>query len=213
MIGSLFIPRNNLRPGLAVGRRGTIARGLVGLLALLGCLDVGRAGAQPVVRWTTNFYTVTGSTPREIRQSLNQHRPWKRSQEIDAHTTWSVTWKYTVISGGGGCRPETVTTEVSIVTSLPRYVPPTNAPVELRTRWARYFGALARHEAEHAAIGRAAALDVQGALSGFGERPNCDLLREALNARGAALLEQRRREEREMDQRTRHGANDGARFP
>ena len=180
------------------------------LLAMLLALV---AEAQDTLKWTTNYYRVTGLTPRQVRHSMTAARPWRDRNDSDAVTAWTVTWNYTVVPTSQGCRPENVRTVTTITTTLPLFVPPTNAPPELLQRWAQYFTALARHEAQHAAMATGAAEEILAGLNATVERRDCPSLQRELTALAGALDERRRWAEREMDQRTRPGAADGARFP
>jgi len=192
--------------------------GLAGLARLAGLLFAGFFGlgadavAQNVVRWTTNYYSVTGATVREIRRSLNTSRPWRNRETIDAATTWRVEWKFGMDTTAGGCRISDVSTVTTITTTLPRYIPSTNAPAEVVQRWVKYFGALARHEAVHGEIAKAAGVEIQGALAAH-SASDCPNLRHQVEAAANSILTRRRREEKEMDVRTQHGGTEGARFP
>ena len=186
---------------------------LVVLLLCCGGMIEGELLAQNVVRWTTNYYVVTGATVREVRRSLTASRPWRDREPIDAATTWRVDWKFGLDSSGGGCRLSDVSTVTTITTTLPRYVPSTNSPPELVQHWVKYFSALAKHEAAHAAIGRLAGAEIQSHLAGHHSSTDCATLRRQADAAANGILNRRRREEREMDQQTQHGATEGARFP
>src|SRR5689334_18835720 len=115
-------------------RRSTSRRGLhrgpdgwrmLGLSLSLGLVGLGvmpvASEAQPSLRWTTNYYQVTGETPREIRRSISEARPWRNRSDSDATTTWTVTWNYTTVSGEEGCPAETVRTVTTIATTLPLF--------------------------------------------------------------------------------------------
>lgn len=183
------------------------------VVALGGMFLAAAAQAQSVVRWTTNYYRVTGLSAREIRQSIDQARPWRPRNEFDAMTSWTVTWSFSVTPSGEGCQVGAVRTVATIATTMPMLVPATNRPVELWQRWARYYAALARHEAEHASIAKAAAAEIQARLSAGGGGGDCATVRRELQAVAESILDRHRREDQAMDQRTRHGAGDGARFP
>jgi predicted secreted Zn-dependent protease len=189
---------------------------IIGMVLGIGCfLSMGRVEgrAADILKWTTNYYRVTGSTPLELRRSISQMRPWRNRNSSDAVTTWNVTWQYAVVPGPSGCRADSIRMTTTITTMLPLFVPPTNPPPELLKRWAEYFTALTRHEALHAAFATGAAAEIRGVLSSGGAHAHCEALQRDLNGRASAVLDRRRREEREMDVRTRHGAADGARFP
>ncbi len=217
MIGSWFIRRNDRftipargpRSGARRGWRFRIGLAAGGLLALAAA----PAWGQGDVRSTTNYYRVSGATLREIRQSLNQRRPWRDRAQVDAMTVWTVTWKYGLVTTALGCRAENFQIHTVITTTLPLYGSSTNVSPEVKGRWAGYFQALAAHEARHAGIASRAAAEVQSRLAGVGERASCAALQAELNALGESVLARHRAEEREMDRTSHHGAVDGARFP
>jgi predicted secreted Zn-dependent protease len=184
---------------------------LAGLMVWSGGLGTGLF-AQNIVRWTTNYYVVTGASVREIRRSMTEARPWRNRETVDAATTWRVEWKFAMNSSGVVCHMTDVSTVTTIATTLPRYVPPTNAAPELVERWVKYFGALARHETVHAEMAKATGVEIQNTLRAE-SAADCALLRRQADAVGNSILSRRRREERELDLRTQHGGTEGARFP
>ncbi len=185
---------------------------LIVLLWWLGAMHEGGLLAQNIVRWTTNYYTVTGATVREIRRSMNAARPWRNREGVDASTTWKVEWKY-ALDSSGGCAVSDVSTVTTIATTLPRYIPPTNVATEVVQQWVKYFSALAKHEAVHAGIGTSAATEIQAHLASHAAMSDCVSLRRSLDAAANGILNRRRRDERDLDVRTQHGATEGARFP
>src|ERR1051326_27346 len=63
------------------------------ILCLLGAL----AGqAQEVVKVTTNYYTIRASTIGELRAALDEGRPWKNHEQVDARTEWNIQWSYRI---------------------------------------------------------------------------------------------------------------------
>ena len=100
------------------------------------------AAAQDRLRWTTNYYTVTGTTLPEIRQSVRQSRPWKEKKELDGMTEWRVTWQFGLMPTAGGCRCSSFGTQTAITITLPRWIAPTNAPDAIRQTWQKYAAAL-----------------------------------------------------------------------
>lgn len=170
-----------------------------------------RVWSQDSVRWATNYYAVAGATPSEVRMAMNRARPWR--ENIDAMTAWRVEWKYATVKGPAGCRPESITTSTTITMTLPRYVPPTNAEPAIKERGARYFGALVRHELQHGANGLAAAGAVRDRIVATGNRSDCGALDRDVTAGVNATLATHRAKDRELDERTRHGATEGAQFP
>ena len=162
------------------------------------------AGAQNSVVWTTNFYSVTGASFREIRRSIATSRPFQDG--FDGDTRWSVDWKFTLADTGNGCSCSTFSITTKIVTTLPRWTPPTNVFPEVKEQWTRYFTNLAQHEAGHARIGIAAASEVARSLSQTGSQPNCEQLKRTIHERAGRIVEDYRAREKEYDRITAHGA-------
>ena len=98
--------------------------------------------AQDRLQWTTNYYNVTGASLEEIRQSLNQSHPWKDHTNRDGNTAWRVDWDFDLAPAAGGFRCRSFTTKTVITVTLPRWIPPTNAPPALKETWYRYITAL-----------------------------------------------------------------------
>ena len=169
--------------------------------------------AQNTVQWTTNFYTVTGETLREVHESLRQKRPWGDRPSVDGMTEWQLEWRFTVAPAEGGCRLSGFGTKTIILTTLPRWNAPAGASPLLRSTWSNYVYALGLHEAGHAAIAFAAAADLQKQAKTNSAGPDCSTLQQNLNALGQRVLEEYRRRDDQYDERTDHGATQGARLP
>jgi predicted secreted Zn-dependent protease len=165
------------------------------------------------LHWTTNYYSVTGATLAEIRLSLNQSRPWKNKFRTDGYTAWRIDWQFNVTTSAGGCRCSSFTTTTAITITLPRWTAPTNASQSVHQIWERYITALGRHEAGHAQIARSAADEIHKRVNALGEGSNCDGLKQTINDLADGLLVDFRRRDAEYDQRTNHGATQGAVLP
>jgi predicted secreted Zn-dependent protease len=171
------------------------------------------ASAQNSVAWTTNYYSVTGATLPEIRQSIRQSRPWKERFDADGWTDWHVAWRFAVTSSQSGCRCSSFTTQTTIRITMPRWLAPTNAPDSVAQAWQKYAAALGQHEAGHAHLALAAAADLQKRIKEIGEGTDCESLKQRINALGEQIVEQHRKRDREYDERTRHGISQGAFLP
>lgn len=192
------------RPGLPVIGPRVIAVGV--LLIWLPLIAV----AQSTVRWTTNYYPVTGATVGEIHQSMSRSRPWKEKSTHDGLTDWRIQWRYQITSSPGECRLAAFTTTTTITITLPRWVRPTNALPEATTNWSRYITALGHHEAGHAQHGLAAVAEQHRRISQLGPDPNCDALKKRINDLAQQIVDDYGRRDREYDARTEHGAKQGA---
>lgn len=168
--------------------------------------------AQTTVTCTTNYYTVTGATIREIHESFRQSRPWRAKSSLDALTVWTVNWRFSVASSGSACRVSTFSTATTITITLPRWIAPTNAGDFVKTEWQRYIKALGEHEYGHAQFGLIAAAEVQKQLKTAGEDPNCESLKQRLNSLCQNVVKAYKQQDDAYDQRTEHGATQGARL-
>jgi len=171
------------------------------------------AAAQNSLRWTTNYYTVTGATLTEIRQSVRQSRPWKEKNELDGMTEWRVMWQFGVMPTAGGCRCSFFGTQTTITITLPRWIAPTNAPDTVKQVWQKYAAALGQHEAGHAAIALAAAADIRKRVGEAGEGLDCAGLTKRINDLGRQVIEEHRKRDKDYDEQTQHGATEGASLP
>jgi len=169
--------------------------------------------AQNTVQWTTNYYTVTGSTLGDLHQSLRQKRPWKDRRTVDGFTEWRADWRFTFAPGPNGCRLTGFTTKTFILTTLPRWTPPTNAPTDLSNTWSNYIRALALHEAGHASIGLAAATELQQRAKTSAPTPDCPSLEKNVNDLGQRTLVEYRLRDEQYDAHTRNGATQGVILP
>lgn len=182
-------------PGVPAGRVITAALALV-LFPLMVC-------GQSSFTWTTNFYTVTGASFREIRQSIDRSRPWK--DPFDGITHWNVEWRCQLNPSPSGCSASGFTTQTKIVTTLPRWTPPIGVAPEVKAQWTRFFVALVQHETGHARIGRAASVKVDETIRQVGTQPDCEAVKREINERAERVLAEHRRQDVEYDRRTDHG--------
>ena len=187
------------------------------LALIAGCLLLvlgpSSAVAQSTVVRKTNYYAMTGSSLRHIQDSLRQTRPWKDNSGRDAVTEWYVQWhaNYTT-ANGSACQCVSFTTTTTITFTLPRWVPPTNTPPEVRAAWAKYISALELHEAGHADLAISAAAEMHKRINEIGSDLDCITLRARVQSECKAVLDSHRAQERDYDRRTRHGATQGATF-
>ena len=71
------------------------------------------ARAQDTMTWATNSYPVTGSTLREIHESLRQARS-ARNTQWDALTEWNINWRFALTESGGECRVASFSTKTTL---------------------------------------------------------------------------------------------------
>ena len=180
------------------------------LIVLFGGESAVGQGAQ---LWATNYYPVTGATLPEIRRSMREARPWKDRQNVDGFTEWKVSWQFSVMSTSDGCRCSTFNTQTRISITLPRWTPPTNSPATVVQIWTNYFAALLRHEVGHGQMAAAATAELHRRVKSLGGGADCEGLKRSLNALGETVVAEFRQKDKEYDERTRHGATQGASLP
>ena len=185
-----------------------------GTLAVsVGFACAGFAQAQNAVKITTNYYTVSASTARELRARLDQSQPWKGRRPSDASTDWNIQWTYSVVSSETGCRVRSVETKTEITITLPRWVPGPDSSPGLVQHWEDYLKALMEHEAGHCRIVQAAAAEIRKRTQMLRETPTCEALGDFINAAANKALSEYRAQEAQYDRKTGNGATQGARFP
>jgi len=190
---------------------------------LASCLAVLLLGLGPnmakassnTFRWTTNFYTVTGMTLPEVHRSMNEARPWKdkTNSTFAGLTDWRISWRYEVNPSAGGCRCTSFTTQTSITTTLPRWSAPAGASEELKAGWQKFITALGEHEMGHARLALAALADMHRQVKALGDHPDCNAMGKKIDATALRVVEEHRKRDRDYDERTAHGANQGAGLP
>lgn len=183
---------------------------IFGWLLVVVSFGAESAAGQGALLWTTNYYSVTGATLPEIRRSVRETRPWKDRQDVDGFTEWKVSWQFSVMQTSDGCRCSTFNTQTRVAITLPRWTPPTNAPITVVQIWTNYFAALLRHEVGHGQMAAAASAELHRRVRSLGGGTDCDGLKRLLNTLGETVVAEFRQKDKEYDERTRHGATQGA---
>lgn len=188
--------------------RGAPGSGLWRVLALLGLLLPASLAAGNHTRWTTNYYSVTGSTLREIQRSMMHNRPANVDRE--ALTEWSVRAKFSVAKFQGGYRCGGFTTTTTIRMILPRWTAPEGVPESVRHEWERFINALKQHEQGHALFALTTAGQINRRVAEVGIEPDPESLKSRVDGIVAQTIQESREREREYDRLTRHGVEQGA---
>lgn len=170
--------------------------------------------AEPVISTVTNTYEVTGSSPREMRHSMERNRPTDGSgRRFDAYTKWDLKWTYRWKNVPGGVQIEKVQVKAFITYIMPLWQPPKDAAKELVARWQTFLRALSLHEKGHANLSLLAAKEVEKELNALPVQTSGDILNELANSTGKQILDKYREQEVKYDEDTNHGKKQGARFP
>ncbi|WP_339138765.1 MAG: DUF922 domain-containing protein [Candidatus Electrothrix sp. GW3-4] len=163
---------------------------------------------------TKDYYRVSGSTAREIRNDLDRKTPVnEKGKKYDAYTTWLVHWKYHWNASEDQCRITQVSTTVDVQYILPKLKRSAPLPKALVNKWERYLRALLQHENGHKDIGVRAANEIEEKIRNMKPRRTCQQLELDANRLGHKVLDKYLIIEDEFDRTTNHGGNDGAIFP
>lgn len=103
--------------------------------------------AQPAITVERNYYTVSGTTPRELRRDMGRKGP----KGFWAYTRWRVRWSR-------DCK-----VSLQVTYTFPQLERREALPLPLRRKWDAMLRRLAQHEEQHAAHGLAAAREVEAA--------------------------------------------------
>jgi predicted secreted Zn-dependent protease len=171
--------------------------------------------AAPAVTETINYYDVPGSTPREVRASLNKLGPIDKTekQHFDAVTRWHVKWRYQYRRRERICAIAGVSTIVTVTITMPRLRADDATPPTLKQAFADNTEKLLVDERGHARIGIEIARRIEGAIRVLPTEPTCERLGQVANERGRVLIKEANQQDIDYDARTRHGRTQGVWFP
>ncbi len=187
-------------------RHGLAAIALVALLAAT-------AHAAPSLTERHEDYTVMGRSAAELRSQLNRLGPRSGDGKIyDANTHSELSWQHTFQTSLDGCRISAADIRLAVVYVMPRWADYSSGSRELRDSWDRFIGNLTIHEQGHRDVGMQVAADLERELLGMRGR-YCDELGRAADEAARSALKTLMDRNREFDDRTRHGADQGAVFP
>jgi predicted secreted Zn-dependent protease len=185
------------------------------VVAAIAALMTVPALAEPAISETVDYYDVSGATGREVRASLNREGPVSGNdgKRYDAVCRWNVSWKFQYRERGNTCAITSVSTDVKITITFPRLKTDETTSPSLVKAFANYSEKLMLHEKGHAQNAIDAARKIEAGILGLPPEPTCGGLRSTANALGHSLIKEANRADADYDQRTRHGATQGARFP
>lgn len=154
---------------------------------------------------TMDYYDVSGSTGREIREQLNALSTVDHNGDRgDAVTSWEIYWTWDGY-GSESCDLRSATATYDIRIRFPRWQPPQDASEDLVARWNVYILALAAHEKGHVDNVVTNLPNVIKAIRGA----TCD----TAETRAQEILAGIRHNDIRYDENTKHGETQGAIFP
>ncbi|MGH8172072.1 MAG: DUF922 domain-containing Zn-dependent protease, partial [Rhodanobacteraceae bacterium] len=195
-----------------------VTRALVALCVVLAAAAPICAAAQqrtqsegPIVHNDIDYLDVTGNSKRELVESLDRLSVADdNGKRFYGHTRWELRWNFNVTSEGTECRVTSVSVELNVRTSLPRWDPPRNADPALIRRWDVFLDGLRMHEEGHRDIALAAADEITQRIEAVRPAASCATLKRTVGIRANSLLAEYREKSRRYDQTTDHGRTQGA---
>ena len=179
----------------------------VPILVFVLSLSHPAAADSPVI----DLYEIEGNSLADLRLELAAKGPvGKDGVRHQGYTTWNVSWRFKTRSVGTTCEILDLSTSIESNISMPTWNPSPNVSAELVERWNAYRSALEAHEQGHHEFALNSADEIKRELGNLRGNVGCSQLVEQLNTQGREIIEKQVRLEREYDQRTRHGATQGA---
>jgi predicted secreted Zn-dependent protease len=177
--------------------------------------------ALPATAWAADrndfnveYYTVSGATVQELRNELNTLGPIGRSGAISEGNTRSrIEWRFDFDKKDGTCTVKEAFVDVTIQMVLPRWQRPPGVDQDLVSHWNRYISALRLHEDGHRYIVEAMAREVRRTLAVKSSAPDCTALRNQMNSRARALVQELERKQADYDRQTGNGKTQGVWLP
>ena len=158
-------------------------------------------------RVATRYYDVDGNGYQTLLESLRRNSP----TGYHGFASWRVNYRYDFAREGNLCRITSIRFTLDGEIMLPRWRPSTPPDAELVRRWERYLAALQRHEQGHVQHGEELVVTARQRILANGAQA-CEALEARTQGSFARVLEAMQGRDREYDERTGHGATQGARF-
>lgn len=161
-------------------------------------------------------YVIKGSTAAELRAQMNQLGPFstKEKRRFDAKTI-SKPFANVEARGkkGKSCRIKSVKVTVTTQFILPQWAPPVGADPALVAKWTAFLAKVQTHEDGHQQRSIDAGKDLLAKLKALPEAASCPAVLEAakkVQEQSQAALTAK---EGDYDTDTKHGEDQGAKFP
>ena len=186
--------------------------------AVFGSLPAVHATAQapreiegPIINDDVEYIDVTGNSQRELIEALDRRSVDDGTgKRFYGHTRWALRWNFNVASEGNDCRVTSVTAELDVHLSIPRWQPPANADPALVRQWNAFIAGLRVHEDGHREIAIEAAREIEQRIESEPPASKCETLKRTVNIRANTLLDEYREKGKRYDKQTDHGRTQGA---
>lgn len=186
-----------------------------GAIAALFAACAGAAELEaPDIHDTVEYRDIVGNSQDALAAALKQVGATNASGDhFAASTRWQLRWNFRVEQHpGASCALASAKTELDIHMTLPRWMPPANAPPALVKRWNTFADALRNHEDGHRDIAVEAARVVTDRVANAQPEKDCGTLKKQLGRIADDTLREYHDKESSYDVTTLHGETQGATF-
>lgn len=159
---------------------------------------------------TMQYYTVSGDSIRQLQRELQSNGPRDDNGRIvHGLTHWQIEWELVLSGAEGSCTVADVRVGLKTTVTLPRWEPRSHVQPAVVEAWERYLRALRQHEFVHYRHGVKAS-DAIRELAEALPPGDCGDVERAFNIKAMRVMDRYRLLSRVYDERTRHGALQGA---
>jgi len=155
---------------------------------------------------STSYYTVSGASRSQLRNSLNANGPngyW-------GYTEWFVSYNYTpVTNSDGSCANSSVTTTYTCQITLPKWNQPVDATNDAIGAWSSMISALTQHEKNHCNTAIALAQDARNGILSL-NTSSCETMGSAVATEWSKHYQNALATDKNYDATTNHGISEGA---
>jgi len=168
----------------------------------------------PVVNEKYEYYEVCGCCEEELYCDLKKKCvTWTDGKKYDSLTSWDIKWDHGYDQASKTCAVNSFKPIINITFRFPKWNRTDEAPQSLIEKWDRYFNNLLTHENGHRDMVVQAMNDLSHAVAQLSPAPACVDLDNSMRSLFRRQMEKLKKDQREYDDTTKHGATQGAVFP
>ncbi len=194
---------------------------IVSLLILLSpFLDVAGALAQTTARGTgavrlddrVQYYDIEGRSESDLLRAMLRGAPLSEGTRYFGLTSTEVRYTFRTLTTSTSCNLTDVEVELRVLTTLPRWQPPSGTTYDVERKWRSFDRALQIHENGHKQFALEEADMIHRALRSL-RTPSCSTIDDEARAITTRIRDTYLRRHLAYDARTDHGTTQGAVWP
>lgn len=159
-----------------------------------------------------NFYEIDGTSIEQIKKEIVSKGPRDKSGTFwTGLTEWTLSWGYSYSREEHSCE---ISNPIKVIVrnkiTLPKLSNPSNLVGVYLQKWTQFINALTLHEEKHSDIANKGGLRIWNMLKRFPAYPSCELLDESAYKEVNISIEEIQKAQILYDEKTDHGAKEGA---